>query len=105
MGINTKLNINPPDKEILFPLLEKYLPYTTVWAYGSRATGYAQPWSDLDLVVFSNAEQKHRISMLKEALEESNLSFRVDLLEWDSLPDNFKTNIANSVHVLIEVSE
>jgi len=105
MGINTELDINPNDKEILFSLLEKYLPCTTVWAYGSRVTGYAQPWSDLDLVVFSNAEQKHRILMLKEALEESNLSFRVDLLEWDSLPDSFKANIANSVHALIEVSE
>ncbi|MCL2193817.1 MAG: hypothetical protein FWB78_10540 [Treponema sp.] len=54
------------------------------------------PWSDLDLVVFSGAEQKHWFSLLREALEESNLSFRVDVLEWDSLPDNFKANIAAS---------
>jgi len=54
------------------------------------------PWSDLDLVVFSGAEQKHQLSLLKEALEKSNLSFRVGLLEWDSLPDNFKANIEAS---------
>lgn len=32
---------------------------------------------------------------LQEALEESNLPFKVDLLIWDELPANFKTNIQN----------
>ena len=96
MGINKGvIDINPDDKEILLSLFAKYLPQTTVWAYGSRVTGHSQPWSDLDIVVFSDAKQKHQISLLREALEESNLSFRVDLLEWDSLPESFKTNIAN----------
>jgi type I restriction enzyme S subunit len=76
------------------------LPNTTVWAYGSRATGNALPWSDLDLVVFTKANQKYRLSLLKEALEESNLSFRIDLLEWDWLPDDFKANIKAS-HVAL----
>ena len=95
IALNT-IDINPRDKEILFSLLALYLPRTTVWAYGSRVTGHAQPWSDLDLVVFSGAEEKPRLSLLKEALDESNLSFRVDLLEWDSLPENFKMNISSS---------
>ena len=90
------IDINPRDKEILLSLLAQYLPHTAVWVYGSRVSGHASPRSDLDIVVFSDAEQKHRISLLREALEESNLSFRVDLLEWDSLPDNYKTNIAAS---------
>lgn len=96
MDVKTEIDINPLDKEILVSLLARYLPNTTVWAYGSRVRGHAHPWSDLDLVVFSNPEQKQQVSRLKEALEESNLSFRVDLLEWDSLPDNFKANITNS---------
>ena len=98
--INLGVDINPRDKEILFSLLERYLPQTAVWAYGSRVSGHALPCSDLDLVVFSSAGQKCRISLLKEALDESNLSFRVDLLEWDSLPDSFKKGIASS-HVVL----
>ena len=100
MDINPNIDINPRDREILFSLLERYLPQTAVWAYGSRVSGHALPCSDLDLVVFSNAEQKRRISLLKEALDDSNLSFRVDLLEWDSLPDSFKKEIENS-HVVL----
>jgi len=102
MDINTAIDIKPGDKGILFSLLEQYLPHTTVWAFGSRVSGHALPWSDLDLVVFSGAEQKYQVSLLREALEESNLSFRVDLLEWDSLPDNFKTNISASSAPLME---
>ena len=94
------MDINPSDKKILFSLLNQYLPHTTIWAYGSRIKGNAQPWSDLDLVVFTGAEQGYQVSLLKEALEESNLTFRVQIFEWDSLPDNFKTNIKAQHEVL-----
>ena len=98
--MNTTIDINPVEKGILFSLLERYLPHTSVWAYGSRTKGNAKPWSDLDLVVFTGVEQKYQLSLLKEALEESNLSFRTQLFEWDFLPDNFKMNIAAS-HTVI----
>ena len=104
MALNAAFDINNRDKELLFSLLKQYLPQTTVWAYGSRVTGDSSPWSDLDLVVFTGAEQKISLSLLKEALEESNLSFRVDLLVWDELADNFKTNITAS-HVLLYDTE
>jgi len=102
MEISTAVNIQPRDQEILYSLLSQYLPNTTVWAYGSRTTGNALPWSDLDLVVFTEANQKCQLSLLKETLEESNLPFRIDLLEWDWLPDDFKANIKASHAVLLK---
>jgi len=102
MDISTAIDIHPHDKEILYTLLSRYLPNTPVWAYGSRVTGNALPWSDLDLVVFTQANQKYQLSLLKEALEESNLPFRIDLLEWDWLPDNFRANIKASHTVFLE---
>ena len=98
--MKTEIDINPRDKEILFSLFDWYLPQIPVWAHGSRVTGGAEPWSDLDLVVFTEKKNRCQLSLLKEALEESNLSFRVELLEWDSLPENFKSNIAAS-HAVI----
>jgi predicted nucleotidyltransferase len=95
-----EINITPRDKEILYSLLEQYLPRTPVWAYGSRVTGKNSPWSDLDIVVFTNTEHKYQLSLLKEALEESNLSFRTQVFEWDYLPENFKSNIKTS-HAVI----
>jgi len=102
MDISTAVDIRPHDKEILYSLLSRYLPNTTVWAYGSRAVGNALPWSDLDLVVFTKVNQEYQLSLLKEALEESNLPFRIDLLEWDWLPDDFKANIEASHTVLLK---
>ncbi|MDR0598160.1 MAG: nucleotidyltransferase domain-containing protein [Treponema sp.] len=81
------------DRLTLIALIERFLPRTTVWAFGSRVKGNSRPWSDLDLVVFTQAGQHAQVSLLKEALEESNLPFRVDLLEWEGLPENFKETI------------
>jgi predicted nucleotidyltransferase len=81
------------DREILLSLLERYVPNTVIWAFGSRAKGTARPWSDLDLVVFTGAEESPRVSLLEEALEESNLTFRVDVFPWEPLPESFKKNI------------
>ena len=97
------IDIDPRDMETLLSLLERHLPQTAAWAYGSRVARHATPQSDLDIVVFSDAGQKRQVSLLKEALEESNLPFRVDLLEWDSMPDNFKARIlASPAAVLAE---
>ena len=100
MDLKTAIDITCQDKEILLSLLAQHLPNTIVWAYGSRVTGSAKSCSDLDLVVFTEKKHKYQLSLLREALEESNLTFRVDLLEWDSLPDNFKKNITAS-HAVI----
>ena len=98
--MNSAIDMDIRDRKILFTLLSQYLPDTSVWAFGSRITGSAKPWSDLDLVVFTGKEQKCRLSELREAFEESNLSFRIQLLEWDYLPENFKANILAS-HTVI----
>ena len=100
MEVNSTIDINTHDRDILFSLLTRFLPDATVWAFGSRVKGNAMPWSDLDLVVFTGADHKYRLSLLREALNESNLSFRTQLLEWDHLPGNFKANIRES-HAVI----
>lgn len=74
-------------------MLEAHLPGTRVWAFGSRAEGTARANSDLDLVVFSTPDQRRAVGDLREALEESNLPFRVDLHVWDELPARFRRRI------------
>ncbi|MFQ5730253.1 MAG: restriction endonuclease subunit S, partial [Waddliaceae bacterium] len=80
--------------------LKKFIPDTTVWVYGSRVKGTARPQSDLDIVVFAPPEQESQVSSLKEAFEESNLPFRVDLFVWDEVPEQFRKNIEED-HVIL----
>ena len=91
--MTSKLDITPGQQTLLMQLLQQFLPNIGVWAFGSRVKGNARPTSDLDLVVFANPLQRSQVFALQEALEESNLPFRVDLLIWDEIPESFKTNI------------
>lgn len=95
------LDITPDQHKILLDLLNDYLPDVTVWAYGSRTKGTARPQSDLDLAVFAAAEHKRAVAALKEALEESQLPFRVDLFVWDEIPTQFRENIQQAHMVLV----
>ena len=94
MGI--KIDITPKDLKTLQTLLKQYLPNTVVWAFGSRVKFTAKPSSDLDLVAFITNEQEMTFSLLKDAISESYLPFRVDLHNWYELPENFHKNIENS---------
>ena len=102
MGITASIDISAEQRQILLDLLSKYLANTKVWAFGSRVKWTTRSNSDLDLVVFSSPEQDSHVSALIEALEESNLPFRVDLLVWDKLPESFQRNIEEGYVVLVE---
>lgn len=57
-----------------------------VYLFGSRATGTQKKNSDIDLAFKSKAKDlDQKISVVKEKLEESNLPYIVDLLNWDKI--------------------
>ena len=92
-GKTQTLMLTPEQQDKVRELLKRYLPDSEVWAYGSRSNGTAKPWSDLDLVVLAGPEQKNAVVELREAFEESDLPFRVDLFIWDEMPESFQENI------------
>jgi predicted nucleotidyltransferase len=99
--VRTSLNITQTQRCAILSLLEQYIPTVRVWAYGSRVKGTSQPHSDLDMIVFATQEEQSQISSLKEAFEESNLPFRVDLFVWDEVPEEFHKNIEKE-HVILQ---
>jgi Nucleotidyltransferase domain. len=96
------LAVTPQQRELLENLLREHIPGVQVWAFGSRTQGGARAESDLDLTVFSGPEQTAAVSRLREALEESNLPFRVDVLIWREIPESFQKNITDTHVVLVE---
>ena len=105
MGVDRAIDITAKQRKIVTDLLERHLPNTTAWVYGSRAKWASRPQSDLDLVVFATPEQNGRVSDLREALEESNLPFRVDLFVWAAVPEQFRKQIKSEHVVLVEREE
>lgn len=94
MDLANTIALTPEQRQIVLALVQKHLPDTTVWAYGSRVKGTARPHSDLDLAAFATPQQQAAIADLQEAFDESDLPFRVDLLVWHELPEQFHQTIA-----------
>ncbi len=105
MGIDRPIDITADQRKTLLALLERHLPNTEAWVYGSRVKWTSRPQSDLDLVVFATPEQDRRVSDLREAFEESSLPFRVDLFVWDDVPEQFRKQIEAEHVVLAENKE
>ena len=100
MELDQAIDITAEQRKLLLELLERHLPNTAAWVYGSRAKWTSRPQSDLDLVVFATPDQDGQVAGLREAFEESNLPFRVDLFVWDTVPEQFRKHIKRD-HVVV----
>ena len=100
MGVAPAIDLTAGQRRTVLALLNRHLPNTTVWAYGSRVKWTSHPASDLDLVAFAEPKQGARVAELREAFDESNLPFRVDLFIWDDVPESFQTRI-KADHVVL----
>ena len=94
------IDLDRDQLDLLHAILKRHIPDKTVWAYGSRATWKAEETSDLDLAVFGCDSME--IHALKEALEESDLLISVDVMDWESIPENFRENIGEKYVVVQE---
>lgn len=86
--------IEPHQWEELSAILEKYASGRRVWAFGSRATGRrVRRFSDLDIALEGEELPFYQMAMLSDALDESRLPFKVDVLELASLAPEFRARI------------
>ena len=96
---DNSIDLTADHRKTILDLIDQYLPDTTVWAFGSRTKWTSNPKSDLDLVAFADEAQQHQVGLLREEFEESDLPFRVDLLVWDELSQEFQNEISESYFV------
>ena len=80
-------------------ILQNHIPGYEVRVFGSRISGKAEKYADLDLVIMvENQPGSELITQLKDAFALSDLPFMVDVSQWSSLPDFLKEQIkSNSV--------
>ncbi|MBC7712803.1 MAG: transglycosylase SLT domain-containing protein [Rhizobacter sp.] len=83
--------------DILKTILEKNLSSydkTKVYIFGSRANGNFKDFSDIDIAVkLKNIKTNSLLSRIQEDLEESELPFKVDLVNWDEIAKEYLPNI------------
>jgi len=92
------IDLEPRHLKKIRSIFARHLPYKKVWAYGSRVKWTASNTSDLDCVVFGATDSE--IANAREAFDESDIPFEVQLLNWGTIPDDFKKNIKEGYFIL-----
>ena len=95
-------NLERKDLEILLKILAEDID--KIYAYGSRVKGSASQYSDLDLCFKGNID-KEKIRYFKSQLRESQLRFKVDLVDWNELSEEFQDLIKTDLVKLSELSQ
>lgn len=94
------IDVSPAHGDQIRAILHRHVPGCEVRAFGSRVTGRARPYSDLDLVVVGPARLPFRqLAALRIAFEESDLPYRVDVLDWHALTPEFQRAIEPTCQV------
>jgi len=95
------IDLAPEPLAIVLRMLAAQVPDCEVRAFGSRVTGNAKPYSDLDLVLLGPARLPlGRLAAVGEAFAESELPIRVDVIDWHAISENFRKIIAAKFEVL-----
>ena len=96
-----QLTLSSPELKIVQDILKKYIPNKTVYAFGSRVCGKVKEFSDLDLVIIDQELLDVSIYVaLKNAFDDSNLSIKVDIVEWVNLTQSFKDIILKCYFIM-----
>lgn len=87
------LDVEPAHLAIVCEILARHLPEHRVSAFGSRVTGRARKYSDLDLLIEGEPLGFERLGALRDAFSESDLPYRVDCVEAAGLAPEFRALI------------
>ncbi len=95
------IDLRPDFLETLRRLLAEIVPECEVRVFGSRYHWMAAKASDLDLALVGPGKLHWKtMARLTAALEESNLPFRVDVLDWYAISPEFQRVIEDGYEVI-----
>ncbi|MFV0298843.1 MAG: restriction endonuclease subunit S, partial [Hyphomicrobiaceae bacterium] len=97
---------SPEQLTIVQGILKDHLPKGTLaWAFGSRVTWTAKPFSDLDIALEGAAPLPSDVLIdLKEAFEASDLPWKVDVIDLNAVSPEFRAIVEQQrVQVIFDV--
>ncbi len=92
-------NIAEKEINIIKGIILKYIPDAEVRIFGSRVKGTNSESSDIDIAIISKDKINFStLGKIKIDFEESELPYRVDIIDYNSIDENFKKIIdSNSI--------
>ena len=94
------INLDSKQFEIVANILRQFIPNKKIMVFGSRIKGTSKEFADLDLCVVGDQPLSSvELINLKEAFSNSDLPFRVDIVDWMKITQEFKDIIMQDVEV------
>ena len=99
-----QIDIRPDHWAIVRDILQRHVPQYAVWAFGSRAKWTAKEYSDLDLAIITdNPLPLATSAALAEDFSESDLPWKVDIVDWAETSETFRKIIERDRVVVQEL--
>ncbi len=96
------IDVSPHHLETVKAILRRHLPGREVCVFGSRARGTAKEYSDLDLAIIGDVPLTlGQLALLENDLDESELPFKVDVVDWAATGEPFRQVIRKTAVVLL----
>ena len=100
-----QIDIRPDHWAIVRDILQRHVPQYAVWAFGSRAKWTAKEFSDLDLAIITDSPLPLATSAaLAEDFSESDLPWKVDIVDWAETSETFRKIIERDRVVVQEAN-
>ena len=85
------LDVQPDHLQIVKDILHQHIPDRRIEAFGSRVTGTARIYSDLDLCIMGDEPVSVlTLGSLRDEFSLSNLPYKVDVIDWTAIAPNFR---------------
>lgn len=97
------IDVSAAHLQIILDILKAHAPECEVRAFGSRVKRTAKNYSDLDLVIVGRTKLPfQKLAALQTAFEESDLPYRIDVLDWHTISPEFQKIIEQGYEVIQE---
>lgn len=95
------INLNKEEVEVIKNAIQKFFPDAKIWIFGSRSKGKNQKFSDVDLLLdIGRPLTFSEISELKFELSETTLSYFIDIVDQNSVSEEFLNSIKKDLFSL-----
>ena len=95
------MDYNEEIKKIIFSHIDSSL--YTAFIFGSRATGTERKGSDIDIGIESIQNKPIKADIfykIEQDLEDSDIPYRIDLVDFNTVSDDFKNYAKNNLIIL-----
>ena len=101
-----RLQVLPDHLALVRDILGRHVPDREVRAFGSRVTGTTKDTSDLDLAVVGDEPLEFAtLAALRDDFSESNIPYRVDVVDWATVDESFRRIIERDQVVVRSANE